>query len=392
MEVVRILCWNLGGAWGRFRDEPGLHERAWQWIAAVDPDLAFLQEVRPPEWAGQRWQLIVGPHRYFASALLARRDFVLVEASLPADGPLDRLGSYLATAELVLAGGDRLLVSSIHTPAREARESAHPGFDRTAIARETVGTPWLNDVAFAAYRDLLSDRRFLIAGDWNTSRWCDEDRMAIPTGAEFFDRVERAGWVDVSLGCQGREGKTWYGSANPRPHQPDHAFADPVTAAAMQSFSIEPWPVTALGLSDHAPLLLELDLAVPEKTLPDLGPNWPAMLRELEAEIDVTGDWSGDARRLRDAAGWRRLGIERGLDLAAALAGVGLEFDGPPPRFESDPVIIVRKDAVSTARWIEALLPAIREADEAVPGNACWRDAVVARRAMRSWRFPRKYD
>ena len=41
---------------GRWREEPELHERAWHWIAEIDPDLAFLQETRPPEWARERWE------------------------------------------------------------------------------------------------------------------------------------------------------------------------------------------------------------------------------------------------------------------------------------------------------------------------------------------------
>ena len=35
---------------------------------------------------------------------------------------------------------------------------------------------------------------------------------------------------------------------------------DPGTAASFRSFRIDPYPVEAHGLSDHAPLILELDL------------------------------------------------------------------------------------------------------------------------------------
>lgn len=257
---MKVLCWNLGAAWGRWRDDPALHDRSWHWIAALDPDLAFLQEVRPPAWAAERWDLQVGPHQFFASALLTRPGTDLRPVALPVGGALEGLGSYLATAELVLPDGTSILVSSVHTPTRVAPESGHPGFDRTAIARTTVGEPWWNDVAFAGFRRFIGDRRFLIAGDWNTSRWVDEHGVATPAGAEFFDRAANAGWTEVSLDAEGHESKTWYGSTNPRTHQPDHAFTDAETAGLVRSFAIEPWPITALGLSDHAPLVLELDL------------------------------------------------------------------------------------------------------------------------------------
>ena len=265
---MKIVSWNLGAAWGRWRDDPALHDRAWHWIAALDPDLAFLQEVRPPAWATERWGLLVGPHRYFASALLTRRGTDLRPVALPVGGALEGLGSYLATAELRLADGSSLLVASVHTPARVAPESGHPGLDRARIARATVGKPWWNDVAFAGFREFVADRRFLVSGDWNTSRWVDEHGVATPTGVEFFARAEAAGWREISLDAEGREGKTWYGSTNPRTYQPDHAFADAGTVALVRSFAIEPWPITALGLSDHAPLVLDIDVEAADNVVP----------------------------------------------------------------------------------------------------------------------------
>ena len=142
-----------------------------------------------------------------------------------------------------MADGIPVFVSSVHTSARLAPERGHPGFDRAAIARPSVGEPWWNDVAFAAYRELLADRRFILAGDWNTSRWLNAEGVPTVAGAEFFARAEDAGWVELSLDADGREGKTWFGSNNPRTHQPDHVFADPKTAATLGSFAIEPWPV-----------------------------------------------------------------------------------------------------------------------------------------------------
>jgi len=38
---MRALCWNLGFAAGQWRENAALHDRAWHWIAAVDPDVVF---------------------------------------------------------------------------------------------------------------------------------------------------------------------------------------------------------------------------------------------------------------------------------------------------------------------------------------------------------------
>lgn len=263
---MKILCWNLGSAYGRWRDVPGLHERAWHWIAAVDPDLAFVQEAQPPGWARERWEVLTLPYEFWASAVVARRGSSLLPAMVPAGGALEREGSYFATAELDLSDGGPMLVSSVHAAPHVAPGWRHPGYDAKAIARPSVGEPWCNDVAFAGFRELVDGRRFLLAGDWNTSRWVDADGVPATDGQEFFDRAAAAGWVELSLDEHGREGKSWYGSTNPRFCQLDHIFADAGTAATVRSFRIDPYPVEAHGLSDHAALILELDLeiAVPE--------------------------------------------------------------------------------------------------------------------------------
>ena len=74
-----------------------------------------------------------------------------------------------------------------------------------------------------------------IAGDWNTSRWLDEHGVPEPAGQEFLHRAAAAGWVELSLDADGREGKTWYGSTNLRLRPLDHVFADTGTAATLRS-------------------------------------------------------------------------------------------------------------------------------------------------------------
>jgi len=152
----------------------------------------------------------------------------------PGAGPIPgRLGACHATGELALPDGSSFLVASVHGRATVASARGTAGLDRAAIARPSVGEPWWNDVAFAGDRELVEGHRFfLLGGDWNTSRRLDADAVPTPAGADFFARSEAAGWVELSLDADGREGKTWYGSTNPRTRQPDHLFADPTTAAA----------------------------------------------------------------------------------------------------------------------------------------------------------------
>jgi len=247
----------MGVAFGSYA---AWHDRAWHWLAALDADLALLQECVPPEWASERWTVFTLPFTHWASALVGRREIGLRPVAHDPDSLLGRFGSYLATGEVPRGGKPPLLVASVHTRAAEVPAWVTAGHDRGTMARSSVGVPWSNDAGFAGYRQLAYGHPFLIGGDWNTARYVDEDGVPSEAGAEFFDRAAEAGWTEVSLGDDARERRTWYGPGGPRPYQPDHLFADAATAAGISGSRIEAYPVEALGLSDHAPIVLDLDL------------------------------------------------------------------------------------------------------------------------------------
>lgn len=258
---MRVVSWNLGAAFGPYKQ---WHDRAWHWLAAVDADLALLQECIPPDWARELWTIQTLPFQFWASALVAKPELQLRPLELERHSLLRRFGSYLATGQMADEDGQPMLVASVHTRAAEAPDWVTAGHDRTALARASVGEPWSNDIAFAGYQELLEmrgqDQPFLIGGDWNTARYLDQDDVPAADGAEFFARAESAGWRDITLDAGGREGRSWYGAGTPRPWQPDHVFADERTAGGLRSFGIEAYPVETLGLSDHAPLVVELDV------------------------------------------------------------------------------------------------------------------------------------
>lgn len=262
LYAMRIVTWNLGAAFGPYID---WHERAWHWLAALDADLALLQECVPPAWAHDLWTVLTLPYTHWASALVAKPSLGIRAVTLGEGTLLGRFGSYLATGEMTLADGGSILVASVHTRAAEAPKWVTDGHDRTAIARSSVGVPWSNDVAFAGYLPLVAGRPFIIGGDWNTARYVDADGLPNSEGVEFFRRAESAGWVELSVDADGLEGRTWYGSDAPRPYQPDHVFADAAVAASLRAQSIEAYPVERLGLSDHAPIVLELGLSMPDE-------------------------------------------------------------------------------------------------------------------------------
>lgn len=251
---VRVVSWNLGFAYS-FKAS---HERAWHYLAALDADIAFLQEVKPPAWAYERWAIEIAPHKHWGSAIVAKREFGLTSHPDQTPGILAQFGAYLATATLTPAAGVSILVASVHTSARVASQDRLAGLDPDAVRRPSVDAPWNNDLAYSAYRDLVQGRRFLVSGDWNTARLWDKVYGG-SGGVEFFERAAADGWVECHRVFHDEEGRTWFRGTE-QPYQLDHAFCDPVTAQALKSCEVDPYPVEQLGLSDHAPLVMEFEM------------------------------------------------------------------------------------------------------------------------------------
>lgn len=173
---------------------------------------------------------------------------------------LGRLGSYIATVEVILPDDTPLLVASVHARPAAAAPWLLRGLDADALRRPPNADVYWSDVVFAGYVDVVRGRRFIVGGDWNNARYCDADGTPSAAGQAFFDRAAAAGWMDVHQSRVGHEERSWYGSTNPRPYQPDHVFTDPGTAELARAARIDAYPVEVLKLSDHAPLVVDLDL------------------------------------------------------------------------------------------------------------------------------------
>ncbi len=245
---VRIVSWNLGIAF-HFRRS---HDRAWHYLAALDPDIALLQEVLPPAWARERWDIEMRPVRDWGTAIAAK-------PGLKLRGVSDRNGDS-ASGMVTLADGTELLVASVHTPIGKASPEYYAGLDPEAIKRPGQAAPFCSDVGYAIQRERVQGRRFLVSGDWNTARLWDQTHPG--TGqVDFFTRAEADGWVECYRRFHPKsEGRTWFRGRD-APYQMDHAFCDPATAERLISCEIYAHPAEMLRLSDHAPLVIDIDLS-----------------------------------------------------------------------------------------------------------------------------------
>jgi exonuclease III len=242
---MRIVSWNLGYAFS-FRVR---HDQAWHYLAALDPDIALLQEVLPPAWARERWDIDFRPIRQWGTAIVAKPALKLRSDPEPV--------AYSATGTVSILDGLDLLVASVHTQVGVPSPEDYAGLDREAIRRPRRASLSHADVGYAIQRARVEGGRFLVGGDWNTARLWDRTHPGA-FEADFFARAEADGWVD----CYRRfhpegEGRTWFRGSD-APYQLDHVFCDSTTAAQLTGCEIYAHAAETLQLSDHAPLVVEL--------------------------------------------------------------------------------------------------------------------------------------
>jgi len=255
---MRVITWNMGMA-QRDRQKPGLHDRAWHYLLGLGPDLAFLQEALPPAWVRGEGTLVHGPFTQWGSLVFSPR-FPLEPFRLPEQSRLRRLGSYLAYAVASLPDGSDAFVASVHAPAREATPAELGDLDPAGAARPSARRPRVNDLVFMRLDELVRDwPSFLVAGDWNTARQQGSEHGR-RVGQEFFDRASENGWYDCVWEKLRKEVQTWFRQGD-HLRQDDHAFCDQELGRRLRE---PPWvaadAATALGLSDHAPLILDFEI------------------------------------------------------------------------------------------------------------------------------------
>lgn len=170
--------------------------------------------------------------------------------------------------DLVLVGmldlpdGGQATVASVHTPAeplanwirdyglRDYPALSFPLEEEELVTLRRPGSrqrPYYNDFAFVALERLVRGGRFVVAGDWNTSR-------GFPGGPEFFQRADERGWAECHSGPEEQS----YFKKGCGPYQLDHGFCDAETAGALKTCYVRANDLPK-SLSDHVPLIMEFE-------------------------------------------------------------------------------------------------------------------------------------
>lgn len=228
---MKIATWNMG-----YWKYKSYHDEAWNYLTKeIKPDIALLQETRPPLSFESNSFLYnsIGGTRNWGSAIYTR-DLPVREI------PIDDYKGWVVACEVLLPDNSEVIVISIHAQ----------------IIKGYV-FPNLSNV-FAALSPILQDRQFIVGGDLNSCRLIDKvQRTKYHT--EFFDRIESTGFFNCHRKFHADEQQTFWGGNIKYPYQDDHLFVSECLAEQVISCDVLD-NKSIRKLSDHIPVLMEINI------------------------------------------------------------------------------------------------------------------------------------
>lgn len=238
---MRIVTWNMGCniPASTYRKH---HDEAWTYLLdELRPDIALVQEAVVAKMQAARdfkVTLCELASKYDAgTAVLLRNN---MEAS---EAPKISVSSatYVATVRVGTSAG-AMQVASVHV---------YPGKEQHAdLARlvELIGST-------------LADQPLVIGGDFNAARHFDTVYGGKKYG-RFFEAMGSAGFHDAHWGLHAREVQSFWGKKAKELYQDDHFFISKTWASRVLSCEVKDNEIVR-RVSDHGPVVLELDVGAP---------------------------------------------------------------------------------------------------------------------------------
>lgn len=245
-----------------YNTDASRHDEAWRYLTEeLRPDVALLQEAAvPDEMRPAHSVILTSPTRSVWGSVIVGFSIDLHEVELPEGSLLHRFHSRVAVATAQI-GDDQVLISSVHPSTLRVNADMLEGLDRKAVATPDGGL-WEADIIYAGLRQLTtSGTKFVIGGDWMVT-WLWDKIYGTESHGQFFARAATAGWVEATsrfFRASEMDLRTWYGRRGGKstPYQLDRIFLDQETADNLSACDAIVHPAQCLGLSDHAPLVIE---------------------------------------------------------------------------------------------------------------------------------------
>ncbi len=228
---MKIATWNLG-----YWKHKSYHDQAWGYLTdEIKPDIALLQEVRPPVsfHGNQLLYSAIGSTRNWGLAIYTQGLSVR-------EIPIEDFKGWVVVCEVLLPDSSKIIVVSIHAQ----------------IVKGYV-FPNLTNL-FAVLTPILQDKQFIVGGDLNSCRLIDKvQRTKYHT--EFFDRIESSGFFNCHRKFHADEQQTFWGGNTKHPYQDDHLFVSECLAERVISCDVLD-NEQLRTLSDHSPVSMEVGI------------------------------------------------------------------------------------------------------------------------------------
>jgi hypothetical protein len=238
------VTWNLAYNTPGYK---GRHEEAWDYLFALQPELAFVQECMPPADDGGE-QIVWKPAFTggWGSAIVAE-SLRLMPLDISGYRWLENYEGWVVTAEL--SEEQNYVVVSVHTSWRPADPDLVADLDALRFPLQGRKGVWPVYLIFDDLRALLESRTFIVGGDLNADPVMDDRPRFVGGNREFFDGLERNGFVNLAAGS----GPTHRG------YKLDYVFGSRDLSPSGRSSRVDE-KAMELGLSDHAPVIVDLEL------------------------------------------------------------------------------------------------------------------------------------
>ena len=257
---MRIVSWNMAGG---FAFDPAQHERAWAWVRDYPADVFLLQEVVPPGWLTEGVfatvhyrEKVNHSSTKWGSGVFARSPGWLTYEPVETLPWLGALAGSCAIARPGIAGLPWL--ASLHPNAKRMDPAVISNADVTDVVRCDDDDWWEVDLIAHSLSRLLSGQSFVVGGDLNSSLMLDSGAKL--SNARLFANLREGGFIDLRTPPHPEPEPPTYFKTGTRPMQLDYLMADPTTASGATGWTVLSEVVTELGLSDHAPVQIDVQV------------------------------------------------------------------------------------------------------------------------------------
>lgn len=237
---------------------------AWAWLDEQAADVALLQEVVLPQGEDAHWDSIAHSGKYdkaWGSGIFVKGPvYKNFEASLEYPW-LNAFRGSVTIAKPELESLPWLVSIHSHASVVASETLASHDLSSVKLCSNVSGEVWEIELIAHDLERLLAGRRYIVGGDFNSSLLFDTNNRHTKNQT-LFQNLHAMSFVDLRPRHHAQEQRTFFQDRKGH-YQLDHVYADLRTEELVTSWKVLPEVASELNLSDHAPIVVEIEAEGP---------------------------------------------------------------------------------------------------------------------------------